>query len=56
MAGVPTLYEALLRQPVMNGADLSGLKGVYSGGDSLSVELKKKLDTFLAERKASVKV
>lgn len=56
MAGVPTLYEALLRQPVMDGADLSCLKGVYSGGDSLSVELKKKLDAFLAERKATVKV
>lgn len=56
MAGVPTLYEALLRQPVMNGADLSCLKGVYSGGDSLSIELKKKLDAFLAERNATVKV
>ncbi|MBE6582544.1 MAG: long-chain fatty acid--CoA ligase [Ruminococcaceae bacterium] len=56
MAGVPTLYEALLRQPVMDGADLSCLKGVYSGGDSLSVELKKKLDTFLADRHATVKV
>lgn len=56
MAGVPTLYEALLRQSVMDGADLSCLKGVYSGGDSLSVELKKKLDTFLAEHNATVKV
>lgn len=56
MAGVPTLYEALLRQPIMDGADLSCLKGVYSGGDSLSVELKKKLDAFLAERNATVKV
>ncbi len=56
MAGVPTLYEALLRQPAMVGADLSCLKGVYSGGDSLSVELKKKLDAFLAEHNATVKV
>ncbi len=56
MAGVPTLYEALLRQPVMEGADLSCLKGVYSGGDSLSVELKKKLDAFLTEHNATVKV
>ena len=56
MAGVPTLYEALLRQPVMDGADLSCLKGVYSGGDSLSIELKKKLDAFLAEHNATVKV
>ncbi len=56
MAGVPTLYEALLRQPVMDGADLSCLKGVYSGGDSLSIELKKKLDAFLEEHNATVKV
>ena len=47
IAGVPTLYEALLRLDSMNGADLSCLKGVFSGGDSLSVELKKKLDKFL---------
>lgn len=56
IAGVPTLYEALLRQPSMNGADLSSLKGVFSGGDSLSVELKKKLDKFLEEHNAPVKV
>lgn len=47
IAGVPTLYEALLRQECMEKADLSFLKGVYSGGDNLSVELKKKLDSFL---------
>ncbi len=47
IAGVPTLYEALLRLPSMENADLSSLKGVFSGGDSLSIELKKKLDKFL---------
>jgi len=56
IAGVPTLYEALLRQPVMEGADLSCLKGVFSGGDSLSVELKKRLDAFLVDHHANVKV
>ena len=56
IAGVPTLYEALLRQSVMDGADLSCLKGVFSGGDSLSVELKKRLDKFLADHNSSVKV
>jgi long-chain acyl-CoA synthetase len=56
IAGVPTLYEALLRQKVMDGADLSCLKGVFSGGDSLSVELKKKLDKFLADRHAAIQV
>ena len=56
IAGVPTLYEALLRLPGMEKADLSKLKGVFSGGDSLSVELKKKLDKFLADHKATIQV
>ena len=56
IAGVPTLYEALLRLPDMDGADLSCLKGVFSGGDSLSIELKKKFDRFLAEHKANIQV
>ena len=56
IAGVPTLYEALLRLPSMDGADLSSLKGVFSGGDSLSIELKKKFDKFLADHNASIQV
>ena len=56
VAGVPTLYEAMLRLQGMDDADLSALKGVYSGGDSLSVELKKKLDTFLYDHGASIQV
>lgn len=56
IAGVPTLYEALLRLNDMDGADLSCLKGVFSGGDSLSVELKKKLDKFLYDHKATIQV
>ena len=56
IAGVPTLYEALLRLPNMEKADLSCLKGVFSGGDSLSVELKKKFDSFLYDHKASIQV
>ena len=45
--GVPTLFEALLRAEALEGADLSFLKGIFSGGDSLSPELKKKVDAFL---------
>ena len=56
IAGVPTLYEALLRLPDMDGADLSCLKGVFSGGDSLSIELKKKFDKFLYDHKATIQV
>ena len=47
--GVPTLFEALLRIDALEGVDLSFLKGIFSGGDSLSPELKKKIDTFLHE-------
>ncbi len=47
--GVPTLFEALLRAESLEGVDLSFLKGIFSGGDSLSPELKKKVDTFLKD-------
>ena len=56
IAGVPTLYEAMLRMKSMENADLSSLKGVFSGGDSLSVELKKKFDRFLYDHKAVIQV
>ena len=56
IAGVPTLYEALLRLPSMEKADLSSLKGVFSGGDSLSIELRKKFNKFLKDHNASIKV
>lgn len=56
IAGVPTLYEALLRTKGLENADLSFLNGMFSGGDSLSIELKKKVDTFLKSHHASIQV
>jgi len=56
IAGVPTLYEGITRNQEMDGVDLSCLLGVFSGGDSLSIELKKKLDAFLKDHNASVRV
>ena len=47
--GVPTLFEALLRAEGLEKADLSFLRGIFSGGDSLSPELKKKVDAFLKD-------
>ena len=47
--GVPTLFEALLRADNLQNADLSFLKGIFSGGDTLSPELKKKVDQFLKD-------
>ena len=56
IAGVPTLYEALVRTNYLDGVKLDCLMGVFSGGDSLSVELKKKVDKFLDEHGSSVHV
>ncbi|MCL2366282.1 MAG: AMP-binding protein [Oscillospiraceae bacterium] len=47
IAGVPTLYEALLRMPNIDHLDLSQLEGIFCGGDTLTVELKSKIDAFL---------
>ena len=56
IAGVPTLYEALLRIEGLDKLDLSCLKGMFSGGDSLPVELKKRIDKFLIDHKATIQV
>ncbi len=56
IAGVPTLYEALLKNKNLAGYDLSFLKCVISGGDSLSINLKKKVDCFLKEHGANIQI
>ena len=56
IAGVPTLFEAITRNRYLDGADLSCLRGVFSGGDSLTIELKKKFDAFLKDHNARVRV
>ncbi len=54
--GVPTLFEALLRADSLKNADLSFLKGIFCGGDSLSPELKKKVDGFLKAHNCSQQI
>lgn len=56
IAGVPTLYEALLKVDIFDGADLSFLIGVFSGGDALSPELKKRADKFFKEHNANLQI
>lgn len=56
IAGVPTLFEAITRSSCLKGVKLDCLKGVFSGGDSLSIELKKKIDKWLQEHGATVGV
>ena len=54
--GVPTLFEALLRAESLKDTDLSFLKGIFSGGDSLSPELKKKVDQFLKDHNCTEQI
>ena len=54
--GVPTLFEALLRAEHLDDLDMSFLVGVFSGGDSLSTELKHKVDAFLRAHNAKVQI
>ncbi len=54
IAGVPTLYEALLRSKKMIKTDFHGLKGVFAGGDSVPVELKQQFDEFIIKRGSKV--
>lgn len=54
--GVPTLFEALLRARHLEKADLSFLVGMFSGGDTLSVELKRKVDAFLKAHHAKIQI
>jgi len=56
IAGVPTLWEALLKNPKLKGVDLSFIKIVISGGDALSVPLKRRIDEFLHEHNANIQV
>ena len=56
IAGVPTIFEALLHLKQLEGVKLDYLMGMFSGGDSLSIELKKSIDKFLKEHGATIQV
>ena len=56
IAGVPTIFKALLHAPGLEKLDLGFLMGMYCGGDSLSPELKKKIDAFLKSHGATIQV
>ena len=56
IAGVPTIFEALLHIPELDDLDMGFLLGMFCGGDSLSVELKKKIDAFLQAHHARIQV
>ncbi|MDR0445697.1 MAG: AMP-binding protein, partial [Oscillospiraceae bacterium] len=56
IAGVPTLFEALLRLPGTEKLDLSMLDGVFSGGDTMPESLLTRVNEFLRARRAPARV
>ena len=56
LIGVPTLYEALMNNKNLKHYKLDFLKCAISGGDSLSVELKKKVDDFFESHGAHIQL
>lgn len=56
LIGVPTLFEALTRNENMKNVDLSNLKYVISGGDSLSKGRVEKINDFLKKHGAKTKL
>lgn len=54
--GVPTLYEALIKAKGTDGLDLSFLKYVISGGDSLPKPLEDNVNDFLAKHNTNVRI
>lgn len=54
IAGVPTLYEALLTDSNMRKADMSNMKGAFAGGDKVPHSIKIRFDQLLKENGAKV--
>lgn len=54
IAGVPTLYEALLTDSNMKKADMSNMKGAFAGGDKVPHSIKIRFDELLKKNGASV--
>jgi long-chain acyl-CoA synthetase len=56
IAGVPTMFEAMLRDKSFAKVRFDRLKAIYSGGDSLSPELKARFDECLKAQGSKVEL
>ncbi len=50
IAAVPTLFEGILKNEKLKHADLSCLKALFCGGDTLTADLKDRFDEFVKSR------
>ena len=56
MAGPPTLYEALARDPSLRSADLSSLRAAFSGADTLPEPVRERFESLVADRGGTVRL
>lgn len=56
ISGAPTLFERMLDVEDLKSADLSFIKGMFSGADALSAELEHKINAFLADHGCKIHV
>ncbi|MEO5694359.1 MAG: AMP-binding protein [Usitatibacter sp.] len=56
LVGVPTLFEALSRDPSLARVDLSCLTACYCGADTLPRETKERFERLVAERGGKVRL
>jgi long-chain acyl-CoA synthetase len=56
IAGVPTLYESLARNPALRRADLSSLRAAFCGADTLPGPVRKRFEALVAERGGRVRL
>ncbi len=56
LVGVPTLFDALSRDPALARTDLSCLKAAFSGADTLPRPVKERFERLVASRGGSVKL
>ncbi len=56
IAAVPTLLEGIMGSKLLKNMDLSFIKAVFCGGDTLTPALKEKFDNFLADHNCQAQV
>ena len=56
VVGVPTLFEALNRNPLFQQADLSCLKGAFSGADQLPRTVKERFEEIVRRQGGTVQL
>jgi long-chain acyl-CoA synthetase len=56
LVGVPTLFDALARDPSLAKADLSCLRATFSGADTLARPIKERFEKLVASRGGNAKL